>query len=146
MSQNVIPHSKEAECYVLGSILIEEALANEFCGALTSFDFYDQRNKSVFKAIKAINESRSEVNTLSVIEELKAQGTYDSVKEDYLLELVNGVPTVVSLNIESYISIIKDKSLQRELYFESQKINERILSGEEKIDDLIADSEKWLKQ
>lgn len=145
MSQNIIPHSKEAECYVLGSILIEEALANEFCGALTSFDFYDSRNKNVFKAIKAINESRNEVNTLSVIEELKAQGTYDSVKEEYLYELVNGVPTVVSLNIESYISIIKDKSLQRELYYESQKINERILSGEEKIDDLIADSEKMVK-
>ena len=145
MSQNIIPHSKEAECYVLGSILIEEALANEFCGALTSFDFYDTRNKNVFKAIKAINESRNEVNTLSVIEELKAQGTYDSVKEEYLYELVNGVPTVVSLNIESYISIIKDKSLQRELYYESQKINERILSGEEKIDDLIADSEKMVK-
>lgn len=149
IEQNVsgkrLPNSKEAESYVLGSILIEEQLANEFCGALVESDFFDKRNKAVFKAIKSINDRRQEVNTLAVIEELKIQGTYDLIGEEYLYELVNSVPTVVSLNIEGYINIIKDKSLQRELYNATESINKKILAGEDTIDDLIAMSEKTVK-
>ena len=47
MAEAKIPCSREAENYVLGSILIDEELANEFCSSLGEIDFYIKKNKYV---------------------------------------------------------------------------------------------------
>lgn len=141
-----LPYSSEAESYVLGSILIEEELAKEFCGALEEIDFYNNKNKKVFSAIKELYSDRKEIRMLSVIEKLKTLGTYGQIGEDYLYELINSVPTIAPISIEEYISIIKEKSLQRELFYINQNMNAMILKGEEAASDLIALSEKNIKE
>ena len=45
MTQNIVPFSKEAENYILGSILIDETVANDVCGVLNENDFHLPENQ-----------------------------------------------------------------------------------------------------
>ena len=117
MAEAKIPCSREAENYVLGSILIDEELANEFCSSLGEIDFYIKKNKYVFNALNTLYLKREPISVINVIETLKAQGNYEQVTEAYLFELTDMIPTTV--NIESYIQVLKEKSIERELYYET---------------------------
>lgn len=141
-----LPYSLEAESYVLGSILIEEELAKEFCGALEVADFFVEKNKKLFLAIKELYEERKDIRYLTVIEKLKSLGTYSQIGEDYLHNLINSVPTVAPISIEEYISIIKEKSIQRELYYINENLNNKIKKGEDSTSDLLALGEKNIKE
>ncbi len=66
-----IPFSREAECYVLGAMMIESRLADEFCGRLGEEHFYVEENKKVYRAILNLYENRQFVDVVSVGEELK---------------------------------------------------------------------------
>lgn len=138
--EKVVPHSIEAETYVLGSIMIEPKLAIEFCSRLTIDDFYDQVNQKIYSAIEYLYRQRKEVNLINVIETLKTLNLYDNLMEDKLMDLIDAVPTTI--DAESYVIILKDKSLERELYFELQNISNTILTGEEELSDLMALTEK----
>lgn len=143
MSEIVIPSSHEAENYVLGSILIEENLVIEFCGLLNESDFHDNKNKLLYKAIKSLYNNNESVSVITVIEKLKSQGNYQYVNENYLLELTNSIPTVI--NIGDYIKTLREKSLQRELYYEMNTIGNKILSNKDGIGEILAYSEKRIK-
>lgn len=144
MNEAKIPCSKEAESYVLGSILIDEELANEFCSSLSEIDFYFKKNKCVFNALNTLYSKKESISIINVIETLKSQGKYDLVTEEYLFELTDMIPTTV--NIESYISVLKEKSIERELYYETLSIGSKILAGDSNVSDLLALSEKRIKE
>lgn len=143
MSELKIPYSHEAECYVLSAMLIEEELAREFSSSLTSIDFYNKRNKEVFNAIKALNDENATITVITVIEKLKLHGQYGFVNEKYLFELTEMLPTVVTT--ESFVKVLKEKSVERELYFQAKELVNTILEGKSNLSDLLAISEKKLK-
>ena len=72
-SLNKIPFSYEAESYILGSIMIDANLAEEYCGMLSSDDFYLESNKKIFKAIYSLHQSqiKSAFSLLISISQLK---------------------------------------------------------------------------
>ena len=139
-----IPHSQEAEVYVLGSIMIEPNLAIEFCSRLTDDDFYDEVNKKIYVGIDYLYRQRKEISLISLIETLKALNKYDDSMEPYLISLMDAVPTIV--DAESYVNVLKDKALERELYYELQNISSLVLNGEEEINDLLSKTEKNVMQ
>lgn len=144
MIEPKIPFSREAENYVLGSILVDDELAGEFCSILGEIDFYVKKNKYVFNALNDLYHSKSAISILNVIETLKRMGTYDQVTEEYLFELTDRIPTTV--NIESYIQVLKEKSIERELYNETLVIGNKVLAGNENVSDLLALSERRIKE
>lgn len=135
-----IPHSMEAENYVIGSLLIDGGLANEFCSRLSDDDFFDERNKIIYRAIDQLYRIKRDVTLINTIEELKKEDTYQDDFEQYLIDLMESVPTVVTT--ESYVNVLKDKSLERELYYTMQDLSHDIINGEEDLSDLLAKTEK----
>lgn len=142
MAERRIPYSREAEAHVLGSILIDPNLAGEYCGRLATDDFYDDRNKKVYGAIEKLYLKKKEVDVINVIETLKQAGWYEEINDSYLFELVESVPTV--LNTEQYVDVLKEKSLERELYYETLELSNRVLKGEEDVSDILASAEKHI--
>ena len=140
MKELQLPFSREAENHVLGSILIDSNLATEYCGLLSTDDFYDERNKKVYGSIERLYTKRVDVNVIDVIETLKQMGFYEQITDSYLFELVESVPTVLST--EQYVDVLKRKSLERELYNEVKDLSKRVLKGEEDVSDLLASAEK----
>ena len=60
----------------------------------------------------------------------------------YLVSLDDGLPQI--LNLDSYIRIVKDKSILRRIIFASQQIMNRCLVGEEDPADILAGAEETL--
>lgn len=140
-----IPYSKEAESYILGSIMIDTNLAEEYCGLLSVDDFYLDIHKKIYSAILSLYDNRKEVDVASVIEKLKAQNTYDAVGgEAQLFEIIDSVPSSISSGV--YVEILKEKRLRRELYYRSQEIARRVIDGKDELGDLLAVSEKTITE
>src|SRR5690554_7923280 len=83
-----IPYSKEAEDYVIGSILVENSLADEVINRLDASDFYIQANKNIINAIIQLDKNRQEIDISSVADELKRKNLLEATGGlNYLLEL-----------------------------------------------------------
>lgn len=143
MTQNIVPFSKEAENYILGSILIDETVANDVCGVLNENDFHLPENQKIYRVIKTLYLDRKGITIINIIEGLKSIGEYKDFTQSYLFELADSVPTVA--NVESYVTVIREKSIARDLFYKSQDISSKILKGEVPISDLLAETEKDVK-
>ncbi len=143
MNQNVIPYSREAENYILGSILIDPNVANDVCGILLENDFYLPENKVIYRVMKDLYMNRQPIDLINVIEGMKSIGEYKDTTQGHLFELADSVPTV--WNVESYVSVLREKSIARDLLSRTQDVSKKILQGEVPIGDLLAETEKEVK-
>ena len=125
--------------HVLGGILVEPNIANEFCTRLNEDDFHLKKNRLVYQAIEYLFRQKEDTNVIKVIEYLKQRGVYSSVGDEYLLELTDSVPTV--LDIESYVDVLKDCSLKRELYYATRDLSQEILKGKQDVSKILSDAE-----
>ncbi|MGD9604789.1 MAG: replicative DNA helicase [Bacilli bacterium] len=139
--QRQIPSSREAENYVLGSILIENRYAPEVVSRLDYRDFYYQQNANIMNAIIELDKAKREIDVSSVVDQLKKHNVYDATGgTQYLFELIDNIPSIV--NIAAYIEVIKEKSVERELLKKMQDISNRILDHKQPFSELIAEAEK----
>ena len=60
----------------------------------------------------------------------------------YLVSLDDGLPQIQ--NLDSYVRIVKDKSLLRRVIFASQNLINRCLAGEEEPQEILASAEETL--
>lgn len=135
------PYSKEAEDYIIGSILLENSLAVEVVTRLDSSDFYNQANRNIISAIIQIDKNKQEIDISSVADELKRQNLLEaSGGLQYLLELMDAIPTIV--NIEAYIEIIKEKSIERQLLNTMSDISNEVLNSKLSFAEVIANAER----
>jgi replicative DNA helicase len=94
---------------LLDSVAISDATAK-----LRAEDFSLDSHQRVYRCILDMMQRGHGVDTLTVREELKRRHELDSVGGDaYLAFLTEGIPH--NFNIESYVQIVKDKSLLRQL-------------------------------
>ena len=75
----MIPQNTEAERHLLSSFVNEEGTAkfDEVASILDESDFYDLSNQTIFKCMKSIALSGSEIDEISLSEELKRVGLLD---------------------------------------------------------------------
>lgn len=131
-----VPSNLDAERFILGSMLVDNQLAIELEGDLDSVDFYDNNNKIVFNAIKTVIEEKQEVGATRVIEVLVRNNQFDSIGgNNFIFDLINEVP--VLSEVDSYIAVLKEKSIQRALLNAVKKIYDTILTGKVNLDDLL---------
>lgn len=140
-----LPHSKEAEAYVLGCVFIDEQVVPEVAGSLSGNEFYIDRHKYIMNAVTNLYRSNVIVEPATVVEELKRLNLYDqSGGTPYILDLMDTVPTIA--NVSTFIQIIKEKALERELFYTVQNIETDILNGNIPFKDLIDSSENKINQ
>lgn len=139
-----IPFSREAEMHVLGGILVEPNIANEFCTRLRDDDFYLLENKLIYQAIDYLFRQKEDTTLIKVIEVLKQKGTFSKVGDAYLIEVTESVPTV--FDVEAYVDVLKDNSLKRELYNATRDLGSAVLTGKEEVSKIISDAERTIMQ
>lgn len=140
-SSRQIPNSREAENYVLGSILIENQYAPEVVSRLDYTDFHYPANRDIMNAIIELDKAKKVIDISSVIEQLKKNNVYEAIGgSQYLMELMDSIPSVV--NLGAYIEIIKEKSVERELLNAMNEISNKILDHKLAFGELIAEAEK----
>jgi len=106
------PHDHELEEAVLGSILIDPDALFDVQGILKPEAFHNQSNRDVYEAILRLSQRREDVDTLTVLSELKRFDKLDLVGgEAYVVGLVSTVPT--SLNAGTYARTIQSHHRRR---------------------------------
>ncbi|MCA1644900.1 MAG: replicative DNA helicase [Chloroflexi bacterium] len=117
------PHSIQAEEAVLGSILKNPASMVRVSDFLKPEDFYQQRNRHVFRAMLSLFADGKPIDYHSTADTLQQQGAYEaSGGLLYLSELNLATPSAA--HIEHYGRIVERTSIMRQLIAKAQTIAE----------------------
>jgi replicative DNA helicase len=138
-----LPSNPDAERFVLGSILLNDAVYLQVAGVLEPEDFSLEKHRRIFTRMKGLYDRGSRIDRITLADELMKQGQLESVDGlSYLISLDEGLPEIA--NLDGYIRIVKDKSTLRRLIFHAQKTINRCLIGEEEPDQILASAEESL--
>ncbi len=109
-----LPSSITAEIAILGSMLLDAVAISDATGRLRVDDFSLDSHRRVFQSVLDLMAVGHAVDHITVMEALSKRKELDSIGGPaYLAYLTEGIPH--QLNIESYVRIVKDKSLLRQL-------------------------------
>jgi replicative DNA helicase len=110
----VPPHSVEAEQSVLGGLLLDNGSWDQVADVLVESDFYRRDHRLIFQAISELFSKSQPVDVITLAEWHDKRGELDQVGElAYLGTLVRNTPSAA--NILAYASIVRERSILRQL-------------------------------
>jgi replicative DNA helicase len=108
------PASLHAEQTILGAMLVEPLAIVDATMLLKTDDFSLDSHRRIYAAMLHLAEVGYAVDIVTVAEELRKKKELDTIGgQAYLASLSEGLPR--KLSIESYVRIVRDKSLMRQL-------------------------------
>jgi len=108
------PASVHAEMTILGGMLVDPVSIVDATMLLKAEDFALDSHRRIYTVMLHLAEVGHAVDIVTVAEELKKRKELDSIGGiPYLASLSEGLPR--KLSIESYVRIVRDKSLMRQL-------------------------------
>ncbi|MBO4758235.1 MAG: replicative DNA helicase [Bacteroidales bacterium] len=133
---NIPPQALDAEESVLGAMLLEPSCVDEAMEELTPNCFYDQHHRMIFEAMSSLVTEHIAVDLITVSNRLKAEGQLSEIGGAVALaDLSQKVGAAA--NMEFYIKILKQKTIQRDLIKASYDILKKSYDDSVKVDDLI---------
>jgi replicative DNA helicase len=136
-----LPANVDAEQLVLGAILLDDAAFVIVAGQLAPEDFSLQKHRLIFAAMTDLNERGERIDRVTVANELMKRGQLEAVDGlGYLVSLDDNLPQLY--NLESYVKIVRDKSLLRRIILSSQKVIERCMLDQEEPSAILGDAEE----
>ncbi len=136
-----LPAAIDAEKFVLGSIMLDDSAFVDVAGALTPDDFCLDKHRKIFRRMAELHERSETIDRVTVCNELQKFNELDSVDGvSYIVSLDDGLPRIP--NLDSYVKIIRDKSILRHIIAASQQTMNRALMGKEDPDVILAGAEE----
>ncbi len=137
---HVPPQDVEIEKALIGALLIDRDAFTVVSELITPDTFWDPRHKKIYSAIQTLNIKELPVDYLTVMEELKREGTYEEVGAPaYIIGLTENVMS--SAHIEHHASILADKYMARELISFSSKVATNAFDEGQDIKDVMQAAE-----
>jgi replicative DNA helicase len=125
-----LPDNLDAERFVLGAIMSSDAAFLQVAGTLTADDFSLEKHKRIFLRMTDLHERGDRIDRVTLANELMKQGQLQSVDGlSYLVSLDDGLPQLQ--NLESYVAIVREKALLRQIIAVSQDAINRCVSCED---------------
>lgn len=141
VTERELPHSKEAELSVVGSVLSDPQSVAASAEIVKPEDFYYAANREIYRvAIDLFNENIP-VDIVTVSDRLKQKDMLDGVGGiGYLSQAVVSVPTTG--NVEYYAKIIREKSVLRRLITAATVISETAYNESDDIERILDRAEQ----
>jgi replicative DNA helicase len=137
----IVPHSREAEEAVLGSVMINPETYYDLAHFLKAEDFYIHRHQWIWEAFSALTEERSPIDFLTVTEELAQNARLGEVGGPaYLTSLIANVPT--SLHATAYGKIVEETALRRRMISAANQIAQLAYKEEMNVEAALDEAEK----
>ncbi|HET7501235.1 MAG TPA: replicative DNA helicase [Kofleriaceae bacterium] len=137
--RRVLPHNVEAEASILGGIILRNEVLTHL-DTLEVEDFYDNRHKVVFQAIRNLEATARPIDVVTLENEIQKSGKLDAIGGvAFLGELTLRVPTVD--NVVAYTEIVSDKHQARKLMLAAGEISERGYEDNLEVRDYLDDAE-----
>ncbi len=108
------PASVHAEMTILGAMLVEPLAITDATMLLTADDFALDSHRRIYSSMLRLAEAGHAIDIVTCAEDLRRQKELDAIGGvPYLASLSEGLPR--KLSVESYVRIVRDKSLMRQL-------------------------------
>ncbi len=141
LPEQVQPHNREAEEAVLGAVLINPEVYYEIAQFLRPEDFYIVRNRWIWEAFTRLNERRTQIDYLLVIQELEQQGQLlEAGGPAYVTSLLAQTPT--SLHAVAYARIVEENAIRRRMLAAANEMARLAFDQRRGVDTLINEAEK----
>ncbi|GCE11232.1 replicative DNA helicase [Tengunoibacter tsumagoiensis] len=112
--EKLLPQNIEAECGVLGSIIIDPEAIMQVADFLVPEDFYRDAHRSIYETILLLYEQHEPADFITICDELEQKNKLEEVGgASYITSLINQVPT--SGNVEYYGRIVERTAILRRL-------------------------------
>ncbi|MEN6475515.1 MAG: replicative DNA helicase [Syntrophaceae bacterium] len=109
-----LPHNREAEEFILGGVLLENAALDAITEKIVPTDFYSERHRIIFEEMLALREKGLPIDFVSLSEAIEARSLMDKVGgASYIAQLADRIPTTA--NLEYYADLMRDKAILRAL-------------------------------
>jgi replicative DNA helicase len=109
-----LPHNREAEEFILGGILLENAALDMITEKISPPDFYSERHRIIFEEMLALREKGLPIDFVSLSESIESRSLMDKVGgASYIAQLADRIPTTA--NLEYYANLMRDKAVLRSL-------------------------------
>src|SRR5580692_7624377 len=138
-----LPTNVDAERFVLGSILLDESFYIQAAGTLEADDFSLEKHRRIFRRMGELQDRGEKIDRVTVANELMKFNELEACDGlSYLVSLDDGLPQIP--NLDSYLRIVKDKSILRLIIHASQNMMNRCLMAEEDPSTILAGAEETL--
>ena len=134
------PQALDFERVVLGALMIDKDAFSIISEIIRPETFYEPRHQKIFTAIQTLNVNEHPVDIMTVTDELKREGTLDSVGgAAYIVELSSNVAS--SANIEYHARILAQKFLARQLISFASVIETKAFDDTVDVEELMQEAE-----
>ncbi len=114
LRERVPPHSFDAECAVLGGMMLDGEAYERLEGLLLSEHFYVDANRIIFAAIEGLVDKHQPIDVITIKDYLQRNNELDACGgESYLGQLVRAIPT--ASNVRHYAKIVRERAILRQL-------------------------------
>ena len=125
----VPPNSMQAEQAVLGSLMLDNQTWDSVADKIVEGDFYRRNHQLIFRVIDQLAEQQIPFDIVTLSDSLKSMGELDNVGGlPYLIMLVEDTPTAA--NVVAYATIVKDRSVLRQLIHVGTEISNSAFNPE----------------
>lgn len=138
-----LPQDIEAEKSVLAACLLDQTARVDILPLLHAKYFYSQSHAIIFQAIFDMDQSNTPLDTISLADHLRAEGTLSKIGgREYLLELADN--TFAITNWQHHAHIVKRTAILRELIMACTKISAYAYNTPDNLNEVVEVCEKTL--
>lgn len=141
-----IPKSIEIEEVVLGAMIVDNRTPDEAIGLLKDGDmFFDTKHRYIFAAILSLYHKKEAIDLMTVIQEMKHQGSLETAGGDYeVIKLTQKAST--SAHLEHHCRILQQYWIRRKMIEKSDLIRKMAFDDETDSLELIHQDGKMLDE
>lgn len=141
MLERIPPQSIEAEQAALGAMLLEREAIARAVELLRPEDFYREAHRTIYQGIIDLFNRNEPVDLITLGEWLKAHEQLEAIGGAlYLTTIMQQVPTAAGIG--NYATIIRNKSLQRQLIKAADEIMTAAYQSDRDLEELVDESEQ----
>ena len=119
------PYSREAERSVIGGLMLDNASRDEVNLLIKTEDFYLPENRLIYGVMMELSEAGQPLDFVTLSNALDNQKKLEKAGGfAYLTDLVKNTPSAA--NIKAYATIVREKSVLRQLLSASTEISEKV--------------------
>lgn len=120
----VSPHNADAECDILGCVMVEPACLDIVAGLLKPDDFFDPGRRMIFAAMLSLWSQGKPAGTRLLADELERIGKFDEVGGvETLTELLEKITNVT--HVECHCQLVREDAIRRGLIQQAVSVAER---------------------
>ncbi|NCF98127.1 MAG: AAA family ATPase [Planctomycetia bacterium] len=144
-AESNLPHNKEAEEFLLGSILFGGMASKAIVDQFRSDFFYFARHQVIFQQIQFLLAEEGVIEPVLLIDQMERNGLLENAGgRDFVQELGKKVRT--STNALEYGSIVQQTARRRAVIEVCQDVETRAKQGQAPADDLIEEASTLILQ